>query len=364
MIKAADKPKKTMTNRKQHAKSGRHPEISLLAATTNRNSLIVSRSAPLPHRNLSRENRQISTRHSGRDFSRSTRHSVTSRNALNFCPCNKTVHSTRHLNRPPSTRHSERQTLIICNLICTIPRHIRRNLRRGQLVDKTLKTADEAVEPIFDGATLLLGGFGDPGLPGQLLEALRRKGTKDLTVVHNGAGAGDWALGGLSKDGRVKKVIASFPNNPGAVAFQELYLKGQIELELVPQGTLAERIRAAGAGLGGFYTPTGAGTEMAKGKETRTIDGRDYVFEKPLRGDFALIRAHLGDRIGNLAFRKAMRNFNVPMATAGNVTIAEVDELVPVGGIDPEQVHTPGIFVDHVVHLPRHPKLVEIGPPK
>jgi len=232
------------------------------------------------------------------------------------------------------------------------------------LVDKTLKTADEAVEPIFDGATLLLGGFGDPGLPGQLLEALRRKGTKDLTVVHNGAGAGDWALGGLIKDGRVKKVIASFPNNPGAVAFQELYLKGQIELELVPQGTLAERIRAAGAGLGGFYTPTGAGTEMAKGKETRTIDGRDYVFEKPLRGDFALIRAHLGDRIGNLAFRKAMRNFNVPMATAGNVTIAEVDELVPVGGIDPEQVHTPGIFVDHVVHLPRHPKLVEIGPPK
>jgi 3-oxoadipate CoA-transferase, alpha subunit len=232
------------------------------------------------------------------------------------------------------------------------------------LVDKTLKTADEAVEPIFDGATLLLGGFGDPGLPGQLLEALRRKGTRDLTVVHNGAGAGDWALGGLIKDGRVKKVIASFPNNPGAAAFQELYLKGQIELELVPQGTLAERIRAAGAGLGGFYTPTGAGTEMAKGKETRTIDGRDYVFEKPLRGDFTLIRAHLGDRIGNLAFRKAMRNFNVPMATAGNVTIAEVDELVPVGGIDPEQVHTPGIFVDHVVHLPRHPKLVEIGPPK
>lgn len=232
------------------------------------------------------------------------------------------------------------------------------------MIDKTLKTCEEAVEKVFDGATLMLGGFGDPGLPGQLLEAVRRKGVKNLSVIHNGAGAGDWALGGLIKDGRVRKVTASFPNNPGAIAFQDLYLKGQIELELVPQGTLAERIRAAGAGLGGFFTPTSAGTELGKGKETRTIDGRDYVFEKPLHADFAMIRAHKGDRLGNLQFRKAMRNFNVAMAMAGDVTLAEVDELVPVGGIDPEDVHAPGIFVDHVVHCPRHPKLVEIGPPK
>jgi 3-oxoadipate CoA-transferase alpha subunit len=232
------------------------------------------------------------------------------------------------------------------------------------VIDKTLKTCEEAVEKVFDGATIMLGGFGDPGLPGQLLEALRRKGVKDLSVVHNGAGAGDWALGGLIKDGRVRKVTASFPNNPGAVAFQDLYLKGQIELELVPQGTLAERIRAAGSGLGGFFTPTSAGTELGKGKETRTIDGREYVFEKPLHADFAMIRAYKGDRLGNLQFRKAMRNFNIAMAMAGAVTIAEVDELVPVGGIDPEDVHAPGIFVDHVVQCPRHPKLIEIGPPK
>jgi 3-oxoadipate CoA-transferase alpha subunit len=232
------------------------------------------------------------------------------------------------------------------------------------VIDKTLKTCEEAVEKVFDGATIMLGGFGDPGLPGQLLEALRRKGVKDLSVIHNGAGAGDWALGGLIKDGRVRKVTASFPNNPGAIAFQDLYLKGQIELELVPQGTLAERIRAAGSGLGGFFTPTSAGTELGKGKEIRTIDGREYVFEKPLHADFAMIRAHRGDRLGNLQFRKAMRNFNIAMAMAGNVTIAEVDELVPVGGIDPEDVHAPGIFVNHLVHCARHPKLVEIGPPK
>ncbi len=232
------------------------------------------------------------------------------------------------------------------------------------MIDKIVRSCDEAVAPIFDGATIMLGGFGDPGLPGQLLEAVRRKGVKNLSVIHNGAGAGDWALGGWIRDGRVRKVTASFPCNPGAIAFQDLYLKGQIELELVPQGTLAERIRAAGAGLGGFFTPTSAGTELAKGKETRTIDGREMVFEKPLRADFAMVRAHRGDRLGNLAYRKAMRNFNMVMATAAEVTIAEVDELVPVGGIDPEDIHTPGIFVDKLVHLPRHPKLVEIGPPK
>lgn len=229
------------------------------------------------------------------------------------------------------------------------------------MVDKTLATCKEAVAGVFDGATILLGGFGDQGLPGQLLEALRDHGAKNLSVVHNGSGAGDWALGGLIKDGRVRKLTASFPNNPGGSSFQELYLKGQIELELVPQGTLAERIRAAGAGLGGFFTPTGAGTELAAGKETRVIDGREYVFEKPLHADFAFIRAHRGDRLGNLSYRMAMRNFNVPMATAAKFVAAEVDELVPLGGISPEDVHTPGIFVNKVVLVARHPKQVEIA---
>jgi len=228
------------------------------------------------------------------------------------------------------------------------------------MVDKTTKTCREAVAGVFDGATILLGGFGDQGLPCWMLEAIREKGVKDLTVVHNGSGAGDWALGGLIKDGRVRKLIASFPNNPGGTSFQDLYLKGEIELELVPQGMLAERIRAAGAGLGGFFTPTAAGTELAKGKETRIIDGREHVFEKPLHADFAFIRAHRGDRIGNLTYRMTMRNFNVPMATAANFVAAEVDELVPVGAISHEDVHTQGIFVDRVVHVARHPKQMEI----
>jgi 3-oxoadipate CoA-transferase, alpha subunit len=228
------------------------------------------------------------------------------------------------------------------------------------MVNKTLATCREAVASVFDGATILLGGFGDPGLPGQLLEALREQGAKNLCVVHNGSGGGTHALGGLIADGRVRKLTASFPNNPEGTSFQNLYLKGQIELELVPQGTLAERIRAAGAGLGGFFTPTAAGTDLAAGKETRVIDGRDYVFEKPLHADFAFVRAYRGDRLGNLNYRMAMRNFNVPMATAAKFVVAEVDELVPVGAIDPEDVHTPGIFVKHVVEVARHPKYLEV----
>jgi 3-oxoadipate CoA-transferase, alpha subunit len=228
------------------------------------------------------------------------------------------------------------------------------------MVDKTLATCREAVASVFDGATILLGGFGDPGLPGQLLEALREQGAKDLCIVHNGSGGGTHALGGLIHDGRVRKLTASFPNNPGGNSFQDLYLRGEIELELVPQGTLCERIRAAGAGLGGFFTPTAAGTDLAKGKETRLIDGREYVFEKPLHGDFAFIRAYRGDRIGNLNYRMAMRNFNVPMATAAKFVVAEIDELVPVGAIGPEEIQTPGIFVDHVVEVVRHPKFLEI----
>lgn len=227
------------------------------------------------------------------------------------------------------------------------------------MIDKTLATCGEAVAPVFDGATVMLGGFGDVGVPGRLIEALRQRAGSDLVVIHNGAGGdGDFGLGGLIREGRVRKLLASFPA-PRAAAFRERYLKGEIELELMPQGTMAERIRAAGAGIGGFYTPTAAATELAKGKETRVIDGREYVFETPLRADFAFIKAHRGDRLGNLSYRGAMRNFNAIMATAAKVVIAEVDQLVPVGALSSEEIHTPGIFVDHVVAVERHPKLFQ-----
>jgi 3-oxoadipate CoA-transferase alpha subunit len=228
------------------------------------------------------------------------------------------------------------------------------------LIDKTLKTCAEAVSRVFDGATVMLGGFGDPGLPGVLIEALREHGAKDLWVIHNGAGQGDYALAGLMSDGRVRKLTCSFPSHPGNMAFANRYMRGEIELELVPQGTLCERIRAAGAGLGGFFTPTGAGTELAAGKETRMINGREHVFETPLSADFAFVRAYQGDRLGNLTYRMAMLNFNVPMCTAAKHVVAEIDELVPAGGIHPQQVHTPGIFVDHVVHCARHPVLASV----
>lgn len=232
------------------------------------------------------------------------------------------------------------------------------------MIDKTVATCAQAVAPIFDGATILVGGFGDPGVPGRLLEALRQQGATNLCVVHNGAGGDDFCLAGLILDGRVRKLMASFPNPPRAWAFRDRYLKGETELELIPQGTLVERIRAAGAGLGGFYTPTAAGTELAAGKETRVINGREYVLEAPLHGDFALIKAYRGDRMGNLSYRGAMRNFNLVMATAGKVVIAEVDELVPVGALSPEEIHTPGIFVDHLVQVERHPRLFEPEAPK
>jgi len=227
------------------------------------------------------------------------------------------------------------------------------------VIDKTVASCSEAVAEVHDGATIMFGGFGDPGVPGQLIEALRAQGATDLVAIHNGAGAGDFALGGLIQDGRVRKLVASFPSAPKATAFRERYMKGEVELELVPQGTLVERIRAAGAGLGGFYTPTAAGTELAAGKEIRVIDGRAYVFEKPLRADFAFIKAHRGDRLGNLGYRMAMRTFNMVMATAAKVVIAEVDQLVPVGALSPEEVHTPGIFVDRIVQVVRHPRLFE-----
>ena len=227
------------------------------------------------------------------------------------------------------------------------------------MIDKTLATCREAVAGVFDGASIMFGGFGNAGMPGQLIEALREHGARDLTIISNGAGTGDFALGALFGDGRVKKLIASFPA-PSATQFRDRYLNGEIELELVPQGTLVERIRCGGAGLGGFYTPTGAGTELAAGKESRVIDGVEYLLELPLKADFVFMKAHLGDRLGNLMYRGTMRNFNMVMATAGRRVIAEVDKLVEAGGIPPERVHTPGIFVDAVVQAERHPRLLEL----
>lgn len=227
------------------------------------------------------------------------------------------------------------------------------------MVDKTKESCSAAVEGVPDGAVIMVGGFGDAGVPGRLLEALRVQGATDLTLIHNGAGRGEHFVSGLIRDGRVRRLIASMPT--ASAVFREMYLKGEVELELVPQGTLVERIRAAGAGLGGFYTPTAAGTELAAGKETRLINGREHVLEWPLHADFALIKAHRGDRLGNLTYRRAMRNFNPIMATAASTVIAEVDELVPTDGLPLEEIHTPGIFVDWVVQAERHPQLFPLG---
>jgi 3-oxoadipate CoA-transferase, alpha subunit len=208
---------------------------------------------------------------------------------------------------------------------------------------------DTAVRGIADGSTVLIGGFGRAGLPFALIDAVRRNGVRDLTVVNNNAGNGDTGLAALLAAGAVRKIICSFPRQSDSHVFDELYRAGRIELEVVPQGNLAERIRAGGAGIGGFYTPTGVGTLLADGKELRTIDGRDYVLEYPIKADLALIRAHRADLLGNLVYRKTGRNFGPIMATAATLTVAEVSEVVPLGGIDPEAVVTPGIFVDRVV---------------
>jgi 3-oxoadipate CoA-transferase, alpha subunit len=208
---------------------------------------------------------------------------------------------------------------------------------------------DTAVRGIADGSTVLIGGFGRAGLPFALIDAVRRSGARDLTVVNNNAGNGDTGLAALLAAGAVRKMICSFPRQSDSYVFDELHRAGRIELELVPQGNLAERIRAGGAGIGGFYTPTGVGTLLAEDKELRTIDGSDYVLEYPIKADVALIRAHRADPMGNLVYRKTGRNFGPIMATAATLTVAEVSEVVPLGGIDPEVVVTPGIFVDRVV---------------
>jgi 3-oxoadipate CoA-transferase, alpha subunit len=208
---------------------------------------------------------------------------------------------------------------------------------------------DEAVADVADGATVLIGGFGLAGMPVELIDALIRQGASDLTVVNNNAGNGDTGLAALLAEGRVRKVICSFPRQKDSWVFDELYRAGRVELELVPQGNLAERMRAAGAGIGAFFCPTGVGTPLAEGKESREIDGRSYVLEYPIHGDVALIGAHRADRMGNLVYRKTARNFGPVMATAAATVVAQVREVVEAGELDPEVVVTPSIYVDRVV---------------
>lgn len=217
------------------------------------------------------------------------------------------------------------------------------------MIDKTVTDAASAVADITDGATVMIGGFGRAGQPVELIDALIAHGARDLTIVNNNAGNGDTGLAALLATGAVRKIICSFPRQSDSWVFDGLYRDGKIELELVPQGNLAERIRAAGAGIGAFFSPTGVGTQLAEGKEARTIDGREYVLEYPIRADVALISAYRADRWGNLVFRETARNFGPIMATAAATTIVQVDEVVPLGALDPETVVTPGLFIDRIV---------------
>jgi len=226
------------------------------------------------------------------------------------------------------------------------------------LINKIAPSVEAALAGTPDGATVLIGGFGTAGIPDELIDGLIAQGARELTVVNNNAGNGDHGLAALLATGRVRKVICSFPRQADSHVFDGLYRSGKIELELVPQGNLAERLRAAGAGIGAFFTPTGYGTELARNpdgtpKETRVINGRPYVLEYPIHGDLALIRAERGDRWGNLTYRKAARNFGPVMATAARRTVASVFEVVELGALDPEAVITPGIHVSAVVQVPR-----------
>ena len=224
-------------------------------------------------------------------------------------------------------------------------------------MNKVLATADDAVALIPNGASILMGGFGLCGIPENLIRALHTRGTRDLTVISNNAGVDDFGIGVLLKSRQVRKMISTYVGENKE--FERQYLTGELEVELIPQGTFSERIRAGGAGIGGFFTPTAYGTLVAEGKETRVIDGTPYVLEAPLRADFALVRAWKGDRLGNLVYRRTARNFNPVMATAGGITIAEVEELVEPGNIDPDHVVTPGIYVRHVVQGIAYEKRIE-----
>ena len=219
------------------------------------------------------------------------------------------------------------------------------------MIDKQVATPEAAVADVFDGATVMVGGFGWSGMPVRLVEALLAQGAKDLSIVHNNAGNGETGIAALLKHGRVRRLLCSYPRQADSYVFDGLYRSGRIELELVPQGNMALRIQAAGAGLGAVYTPTGYGTDLAKGKETREIDGRHYVLEYPIHADFALVNAERGDRWGNLVYRKTARNFNPIMAAAAKCAIAQVRRVVPLGEMDPEAVVTPGIFVKRVVEV-------------
>jgi len=221
------------------------------------------------------------------------------------------------------------------------------------MIDKIARSVADALAGIQDGATVLIGGFGTAGIPNELIDGLIEQGAKELTVVNNNAGNAEAGLAALLKAGRVRKIICSFPRQADSYVFDELYRSGKLELELVPQGNLAERIRAAGAGIGAFFCPTGFGTELAGDRETRMFNGKQYVLEYPIQGDVALIKAERGDRWGNLVYRKTARNFGPIMAMAAKVTVASVHDIVALGELDPEAIVTPGIFVQRVVRVPR-----------
>lgn len=219
------------------------------------------------------------------------------------------------------------------------------------MVNKISSSVEEAIQKIFDGATIMIGGFGPAGQPAELIDALIQHGAKNLTIINNNAGNGEIGLAALLKAKRVKKIICSFPRQSDSQVFDALYRAKEIELELVPQGNLAARIQAAGSGFGAIFTPTGFGTDLAKGKETREINGKNYVLEYPITADFALIKAYKGDRHGNLIYRKTARNFGPIMAAAADHTIAQVSEVVEIGALDPECIITPGIFVTEIVKI-------------
>ncbi|HTR01911.1 MAG TPA: CoA transferase subunit A [Thermoanaerobaculia bacterium] len=223
------------------------------------------------------------------------------------------------------------------------------------MIQKVVATADEAVRDVSDGATLVVGGFGLCGIPENLIGALVRKGVRNLTIVSNNCGVDDWGLGLLLRTRQIRKMVSSYVGENAE--FERQFLSGELEVELVPQGTLAERMRAGGAGIPGFYTPAGVGTLVAQGKEVKNFDGRDYVLERGIVGDFSMVAAWKADRLGNLVYRKAARNFNPMAATAGRISVAEVEELVEVGALDPEAIHTPGVFVQRVVVAPRQKRI-------
>jgi 3-oxoadipate CoA-transferase alpha subunit len=218
-------------------------------------------------------------------------------------------------------------------------------------INKIMNDFETAVSGVKDGSTILVSGFGGAGMPTELLNALRDQGATDLTIVSNNAGVGREGIGGLLSEGKVKKVICSYPRSGGSVIFEEMWAAGKVELEVVPQGTLSERIRAAGAGIGAFYTPTGVGTQLAEGKEVRKINGRDQVLEYPLKGDVAFVLAKAADRWGNLIYNKSARNFGPVMAPAADLTVVQVHEIVELGALDPEAIVTPSIFVDRVIKM-------------